>query len=62
MASLGATWLDYGFDEPMRREEEPLDADWELTAQLFGYPDAEAVWQTVEAVREILQNYVDAHF
>lgn len=27
VASLGATWLDYGFDEPLRREEEPLDAD-----------------------------------
>ncbi len=62
VASLGATWLDYGFDEPLRNKEEPLGADWELTARLFGYPDAEAVWQTVEAARKILHDYVDAHF
>ncbi|MDQ7039540.1 MAG: HDOD domain-containing protein [Rhodothermus sp.] len=62
VASMGATWLDYGFDEPSRDEEAPLEADWELTAQLFSYPSAEAVWQTLEQNREMLHTYVDAHF
>ncbi len=62
VASMGATWLDYGFDEPSRDEETSLEADWELTAQLFSYPSAEAVWQTIEQNREILSTYVDAHF
>ncbi|SHK30577.1 HDOD domain-containing protein [Rhodothermus profundi] len=62
VASLGATWLDYSFDEAIRREDEPLDADWELTAQLFNYSNAEAVWQTIAQAREILKNYVDAYF
>lgn len=62
VASLAATWLRYGFDEPLRNADEPLSADWALTAQLFGYVNAEVVWQTVEQASGILRDYVDAYF
>jgi len=62
VASQGATWLGYDFDEPQRKPDDSLSSDWEATALLLGYETSEALWQTVEQAQAHLQCYVDAYF